>query len=323
MSSINSAAQQLKDKERVDSLWNTRYTSAELLDMEFPEPVWIVDSVITEGLTILAGPPKVGKSWLTLNIASAVSVGGNALGQISVEERGVLYLALEDSPRRLQNRLNKLDALPSKKIHFINAWFRGERGINDLHNKLREENNYQFIVVDTLGKLRSVQTESSYSADYYEIGKFKEIADDLGISVLLVHHTRKAFSNDFIDDVSGTLGVTGAADTVITLKRGRGQADGFLNVTGRDVEENEFALRMDPDIGWEMMGEAEEYRESKETNEVIHLLKESVEPLSPKDIAENLGARYDSMKVKLGRMVKSGIIRREGHGKYVYVDTPK
>jgi len=179
----------------------TSWTAAELMACEFPEPRWAVPGVIAEGLTLLAGAPKVGKSWLALGLGIAVATGGKALGALDVTAGDVLYLALEDPPRRLQERLAKVlagatapgrltlsiacEPIPAGGAQRICAWL-------DAHPDSR------LVVVDVFAKVRGAGTAngSQYEADYAAMSALKQIADRYGVAIVVVHHTRKASSED-------------------------------------------------------------------------------------------------------------------------------
>ena len=213
-------------------------TGAELRVMTFEPIEYIVGGVITAGLGILAGAPKAGKSWLAYAIALAVAGGGKVLGSIEVKGRPVLYLALEDSDRRLQRRaaaiLGDADLIPDNLTAVYEATYQQALAVIDWF--LTEHGNEQpLVVVDTFGKVKPPKkpNQDSYQADYEAAGEFKTLVDRVdGAGILLVHHTRKAESGDFVDAVSGTFGIAGAADYVAVLKRKRKSPEAMLSITG-------------------------------------------------------------------------------------------
>jgi hypothetical protein len=135
----------------------------------------------------------------------------------------------------------------------------------------------------------------------------KRIADNAGVAMLVVHHTRKAASDDFLDDVSGTQGLAGAADAILVLKRSRGQADAVLHVTGRDVEEAEYALTFAPEIGsWQMLdGPAQDYVLGDTRQQILRHLR-AVEAATPKQISDAIGTNYETTKKTCKRMADDG-----------------
>ena len=226
---------------------------------EFAPLAYAVPGVIPEGSVLLVGAPKIGKSWLVLSIALAVAAGGRALG-IEVSKRPVFYLALEDGDRRLQDRCRRLlagEAIPEelkyltrveagRVIDTISAWLDRQGGEPPL------------VILDTLGKVMppALLGESSYQRDYRVGTALKRIVDGWpGMTLLVNHHDRKANADDFVDAVSGTHGLAGAADTIVVLCRDRQDSNGLLKVTGRDVPEGEYAVRFKDGAVWELDGD--------------------------------------------------------------------
>jgi hypothetical protein len=300
----------------------TGYTAVELLATDFPEPRFAVPGIIAEGLNLLVGAPKLGKSWLALNIAIAVASGGRALGKVPVEQGGVFYLALEDGPRRLKKRLGMvLGTEPAPEgLHFETEWRALiDGGADDLSAWLAIHPDTRLVVVDVIARLRSpVRTNTDrYLLDYMVAEEVKRVADFHGVAVVAVHHTRKAAADDFIESVSGTNGLAGAADTIIALKRSRGQADAVLHATGRDIEERELALNFDAQIGtWALLGDAEEWRMSETRRQIIEAIREADQALRPKQIAEEAEADYGVVKHLVRRMVDDGQLITDGKGFY-------
>ena len=229
-------------------------TSEELLAKDFPPMVWIVPRFIASGFTILAGAPKMGKSWLALGMATALSCGGRILGEILVEECDVLYLALEDTERRLKERMSRMNVRGSPRLSLLTEWPRGNAGVKALHSWMLEHPNTKAIFIDTLGSISGVEDGNSYQETYRETADLKKIADQFDVAIVVVFHSSKQARADFVDDVIGSRGLTGAADTIITMKRPRGQHDGVLSITGRDVVEEELGIHFDVDVGsWTLM----------------------------------------------------------------------
>lgn len=237
----------------------TAWTADELMATEFAAPRWAVPGILSEGVNLLCGPPKVGKSWLSLGLALSVAAGGQAMGSVPVDGGPVLYLALEDTPRRLQSRMGKLlgtDRAPSNLTLATSCPPLPQGGSEAIAQWVERNLDARMVVIDVFAKMRGLSAPgaSAYDADYAAVGHAKRIADHYGIAVVLVHHVRKAASDDFLAEVSGTNGLAGAADATLVLKRARGQADGVLHVTGRDVDEAEYALRFYAEAGaWQLL----------------------------------------------------------------------
>jgi hypothetical protein len=302
------------------------FTAAELRTMDLPEPKWAVEGILPDGLSLLAGKPKLGKSWLALNLALAVATGGVALGSITVERGDVLYLALEDTKRRLKDRIAKLAARQElaawpETLHLARSWPRQDKGgLIALVEWLAGHPRTRLVVLDTWPKFRPFRSRGrdNYEEDYQHASEVKAIADQHGVALLALAHCRKLDATDPLDEVSGTLGLNGAADGVAVLKRERGQHDATLFVTGRDVDERQIALRWEPQYAlWSILGEAEEYRLSKQRKEVIELFDKVREPLTPTQAADLLHKNRNTVKSLLWHMGQDGDLTALDDGTYM------
>jgi hypothetical protein len=221
----------------------------------FADPTWVVPGVLPEGCCVLTGHPKFGKSFLVLAIALAAASGGGVLG-IPVEQRPVLYLALEDFDRRIQERAWKLaDGAPLPEDFYYITRENQDIALDEARKWLEANvGRKPLVIVDTLEKIRGKRGANSYGDDYEAGTKLQELLAPGG-AVVAVHHNRKdQSSEDFLDDVSGTLGLTGAVDTILNLKRKRTQREGTLSATGRDVEETIYKLLFSDDGNWRAVG---------------------------------------------------------------------
>lgn len=245
-------------------------SAAALQGKDIPPIRWIVENLIPAGLNILASPPKYGKSWAVLDLGLSVTAGGRFLGyQTSPCE--VLYLALEDSERRLKSRMIKLLAGKNAPagFHFATAAHDMDNGLFDeLEGFLKAHPKTGLIIIDTLQRVRGAVhgKEGAYAADYREVGGLKAFADGHGIAILLVHHLRKmADDSDPFNRISGTSGLMGAADTALVLtKEKRGDENATLSIVGRDVESSDTVLRFNKDAcRWENLGDADWFAEQQ------------------------------------------------------------
>jgi hypothetical protein len=291
----------------------------DIMETEFPNLPWVVPGIIPAGLTILASRPKLGKSWLSLGIGLAVATGGTVLGQIEVPKREVLYIALEDTERRLQNRLKMLlpDAQAPEGLHFALHWPKLDTtGAKALNNWVKANPETGLIIIDTLARIRGSRRGAMYDNDYKEIAEVKSIADGHGIGVIVVHHLRKAEAKDIMDMVSGSTGLTGAADTVAVLTRDRSRADATLFLGGREVEDQELALRFDSGQGWVIMGPSEEYNLTVERQQIVDLLRQEGCTMRLGDIARALGKKKPNVINLLNSLMEQGLVEKTGYGKY-------
>lgn len=305
----------------------TIFSAQALLDEKLPDPVWTVEGLIPEGLTLLAGKPKLGKSALALNLALSVSLGWQALGKLTTTTGSVLYYALEDSKRTLKGRLTKILSLEQNKPLLINFEYSLDwqaDGNLQIEEWIQRTQDAKLVIVDTLAKIRPSQGKSqSYDWDYACVSPLKTLASKHGVSILVIHHTRKAEAEDALEEVSGTLGLTGAADAVLVLRRMRGQADASLHVTGRDIEEQELALKFEFPV-WNLLGKADEYKLNQRQAAIISVLKEDGGTMSLRDIHLALsevcaGCTEPTTRKILSRMTKADQIKNDGRGKYRWI----
>lgn len=306
----------------------TAWTADQLMAAHFPEPKWAVPGILAEGVNLLAGPPKVGKSWLSLGIALAVAAGGHAFDSVPVQGGPVLYLALEDTPRRLQTRMGKVlggQAAPPGLTLVTECPPFPQGGSEAIAGWLDRNPDARMVVIDVFAKMRgpAPQGVSQYDADYVAVGYAKRIADHYGIAVVLVHHVRKAGADDFLTEVSGTNGIAGAADATLVLKRARGQADGILHVTGRDVDEAEYALKFQAASGaWQMLdGPASDHTIGDTRAAILRYVRENP-GVRPRDIVAALpDIDADTVRRYCSRMAEAGQLTKGAGGRY-YPDTP-
>ena len=205
---------------------------------------FVVDGLIVQGLYILAGAPKVGKSWLSLDICLSIAKGENILGH---ETRcgTALYLCLEDSFERIQKRLYELTDEPTENLYFaIMADTIGGGLENQIEKFKSEHSDLKIVVIDTLQMIRE-STENSYSSDYKELSVLKSLADKLEIAIVLVHHTRKCSDSDPFNMISGSTGLSGCVDgSMVLIEIKRGSRNAKLYCVGRDIENTEIPSGM-------------------------------------------------------------------------------
>lgn len=322
----------MTDTSEVDSLLSGAFTAADLQVMTFEPLREFVPSLITEGFGILAGGPKMGKSYMGLDIVNACGSGGFALGNVPAEECDVLYLALEDSQRRLQSRMRqiltpgrtwpsrlvlKTSILPGMVAATLTEWY-------EAHPK-------SLVVLDTLTKNRPQRPPGAdpYIADYRFGSALKDVVDaSPGSALLAIHHTRKMAAEDFLDTLSGTQGIAGAADYVLVLRRKRKSSDASLSVTGRDILEDEYALVVE-DGRWRIDGAtfAEAAAKAQQRkDEPSNLGDRSLEAVkfvsarastTPKDLAEHLGIDNKIAGNLLGNLSDGGYVTKASRGTYL------
>jgi len=301
-------------------LASAAFSADQLQSMKFPPVKFVVPGYIVEGVTLVAGKPKIGKSWLVMHAAIAVARGGYTLGNIQCIEGDVLYCALEDNPRRLQRRMKKLfksDPWPSRLSFVCDMPRLKDGGVQLIREWIECHPEARLIAIDTLVKVRDPRAvqDSSYEADYASVAQLKSLADEKGVAIVLVHHVRKMAADDPLDTVSGTTGLTAAVDSVLVLTRdGSGTT---LHGRGRDIEEIEDAVEFDREAClWRVTGKAVEVRRTDERTAIIGILRGADGPLAPREVADLSGQSYDAVRAMLTRMHKANEIRKAGRGQY-------
>ena len=201
---------------------------------------FVVDNLLAQGLYILAGAPKVGKSWLALDMCLSIAKGEKVLGKETLCGHAV-YLSLEDSLIRLQNRLYELTDEPSDNLNFAIMAESISNGLPEQIEYCRKRfDDLKIVFIDTLQMVRN-ESESSYSSDYKELSVMKALADKLGIAIVLVHHTRKCSDSDPFNMISGSTGLSGCVDgSMVLIESKRGSRKAKLYCVGRDIENQEI-----------------------------------------------------------------------------------
>ena len=205
---------------------------------------FVVDTLLSQGLHILAGSPKVGKSWLALWLCLCVAKG-EPVWNFPTFRGSVLYLCLEDSYSRIQNRLLDITDNAPADLCFATVSEKLHSGLEEqIEGFLGAHPDTALVVIDTLQRIRAVGNEANpYASDYRDIGVLKALADQHRIAVLLIHHLRKMNDDDPMNMISGTTGLSGATDSNFVLRRSkRRENTATLYCTGRDIVYRELSL---------------------------------------------------------------------------------
>lgn len=261
------------------------YSAQQLAKMTLPPMRYIVDEVIPMGLGVLVAKPKIGKSWMILDLCLSVADGASFLG-FQTHKHGTLYLALEDGPTRMQTRIKKVleDKPAPSHMHIMFEAPRLDGGLLDqLESYLDEHPDIHLVCIDTLSKIKpkAKPFENAYDSDYDYLGILKKFADSRGICLLIVHHTRKGKNiDDAFDNINGSTGIMGAADFTIVLdKQNRMDDEASFILTGRDIEQQERIISFDKDrCKWTMQGTATEIAAQRriqayEDNPIVQTLR--------------------------------------------------
>jgi hypothetical protein len=312
-------------RRREAKLAPVTHTGNELRDMEFPPITWAVPGILPAGVALFGGREKMGKSWLAFGLCISVATGGVALGQRRVQQGDALYLSLEDSERRLHRRIGKLaDAeVDLGRFHYVAQWEPADRGgVEDLDLWLEDHPETRLVVIDTLKRIRPSTSgrRSMYDDDYEAVQPFVPLASRHDVALVLIHHlNQQSNPDDPFDWFSGSAGLVAAAEGILLFRRKRGDADAYLTIDGKDIEERtELAVKWDPLAAtWTVIGDAEEHRISKTRQDILRIVADADEPMGPTDVADALDQPANTIKQRMYQMSKDGELRVESRGRYV------
>lgn len=221
-------------------------------------PKMLIDGVLSDGLAIMAGDSKIGKSWMVLWMCLQISKGEPVWG-LPTRKTDVVYLALEDREWRVQQRMQDLTDTPPDNLHF--GFSCGQLGAeleSQIEDVLKDYPSTGLLFIDTLQMVRdNVSAKvNAYAQDYKDLSSLKKIADNHGICIFVVHHTRKERDGgNIFNDMTGSTGIMGVADTGMILRKDDRFGDNAtLCITGRDVEEKKLKMQM-CGVKWEITEE--------------------------------------------------------------------
>lgn len=281
----------------------------ELLAMDFPEPIWLVPDLIPIGLVSLAGKPKVGKSFMALQLAIAMASGGFFLGK-QVDQSNVLYLALEDSPRRLKNRLVSMKAPGGIPLTFKTSYkLMNEGGINDLYVDITA-NEFKLVILDTFGRSTGKLEVRDYSENVLLLGQLQSMAQEAGITMLLVDHHSKMAGENPILDLIGSIGKSATFDSIMALYKNQGKSGAKLMIVGRDQEDCDLAVEFDPvTFCWQSMGDLKSHFQ-QEILDAIKALQRTGDLATNANISQHLDADRGNVSKQIAFLISTGKVKK-------------
>jgi hypothetical protein len=282
-------------------------SAKEILERKLDPVDYVVPGIIAVGSALFIAKPKSGKTYLIIDAGYAVATGGKALGSISCDAGDVLLLLLEDNIGRFQRRLKqRVDSsrLPERlQVAFQDGTRRIDTGLLDqIRGWHKSVANPRLVAIDTLTAVRPLGVDNKrniFQAEYELCRAITDLAHELNIAIIIVHHMRKLSSDDVLDDVSGTLGLNAAVDTIIGLRKTTGGYE--LKGRGRDVDEFELGL-IRGDGRWKAVGSADELRMSGERKAAVDVLRAAGVPMTVGDIAKEMGGKPNTVRKMLERM---------------------
>lgn len=320
------------NKEKAKARPPEPFTLADLQHEEIPPVRWAVPDFLPEGLAVLAGKAKLGKSWMALNLIIAVGEGSKAFHYFETLAGDCLYLALEDTKRRLKGRTEQLR--PNQewtgRVWCEVEWPTTEAGgLDAIEAWLGQHPEARLVVIDTFQKLKPKDgtgpKANMYAEDYAAVGEIKTIADRYGVCIMLITHLNKGQHDDWVNNITGSTGISGAADTLMNLdrKRAGGEDDGdpFLLITGRDVQEQAWGAKLSAEGVWKITGKLSDVVRVKEYDavrvEMRRMWIDGIREVTPALMAKATGKRAYNCNRALIDATEEGFIERITRGVYM------
>lgn len=296
-----------------------RTNTIDIMATVFDPIRWTIPGYIAEGFSVLAGRQKLGKTWLALDWALAVACGGAAMGEVMCDQGNVLYVDMENGPRRIQRRINTIfpnGAPDLSRLEWVTDGPPLDKGfIPALDEWRRSVAKAKLIVIDVLQRIKPAGSpnRNSYENDYVAWSPLQKWATDHASAVVGLHHTKKGGADDPLEALSGSNGLSACADTTLVLDRDENGIT--LYVRGRDIDEKEDAMLFSSGL-WSVKGDASKVRMTSERRAIIEALDEATEPMSPTDLADATEMPNTNVRQIVSRMSRAGEIEKVGRGKY-------
>ena len=284
-------------------------TLDEIIQMEFPAQDWLIENLLPIGSALLAGPPKIGKSYFILSL----------IKKIFDDDKGIYYFAGEDSLRRLQTRINQLDIKPGSGEAYFHAG-RSSPLANDALTHIEEFLNakpsVKAVFIDTMQLVLPHQNKArDYSAYVYDLKPWSDLASQKNVCILMVHHTRKNTNESDqypLDGVLGSQGINASFDTILVMKKSKDGRGCVLNLAGKDVEENEYRLKKQK-YGWEIAGLEALASLGDRQSQVYNFIKENP-GVTQTELAQELNMDLGNLSRRIVKQVKQNLIERKSTG---------
>jgi hypothetical protein len=326
--SLNAAVLNVLVKTIEESEPLTTLTADYILNTDWAEPIWAIPNLLPAGLAFLAGKAKLGKSWLALQLALAVAIGGTVLGQRLHQAGPVLYLALEDTPRRLKERMKKQGWPRGVPVEFVTMnEFKDRMGSflqegADRLAELIEDKGYYLVIVDTLSRA-CFDDPNKNELMAAILAPIQALALSQNVALMLIDHHTKASGGvmDAVGDILGGTSKGATLDTAWGLYRERGKTDANLAITGREVEEQNLRLSFDKSTGiWQYGGDYYALKLTNRRQEYLALIEDLGGRAQAPEIARNLGRSVQATRQALNELVNGGYLRKETQDRLVFYE---
>jgi hypothetical protein len=296
-------------------------TDTELLAKDIPPVNFIIPGLLpATGLAVVGGSPKMGKSLMMTDLGLAISGGGRFLNVFDVGVREVLYLCLEDTEQRMQERIRTMqpDCPGSDRIHLAFDWEdNGDDTLGHLGSLLENHAEVEIVIIDTISRFSKSLVGGQYTKQYEGFAGLKKFADTHNILIVIVHHLRKSKSHDPFEMLYGSNAMSGAADLIWILQRERGEDYAKLIVSGRDVPDQTLPLKLvESLLTWIVDDQATEDLLGPELMKVFEILYNKGVPMSLEEISIASGFKKPVLSKYLKILIEHGDIEKVGYGKY-------
>jgi hypothetical protein len=297
------------------------YTLRDSQQRDIPPIEWIVAGLLCEGLNLLSGNPKGGKSYLSLGTAIAVALGGKVLSSIDVSLCRVLYIAVEDGERRIKSRASYMladEAEWPSNVHIAHKWpMMTAPGLVRLRAWFQRYPDTKLVIIDTWNGVRPAHRAHGdlVKEEYDALTRLKEIGDEFHAAILVIHHMAQRTKEDSIYQAAGTHAMAAVPDVVINFHK-KGDNEAELEVQPRDEEKHNWLVKRDERTSfWLLQGETEVV-EAKRNRLAIYELLEENGPMKPKAIAGSLCLSLPTAQSLCQRMARDGELNHEDYGRY-------
>jgi len=298
-------------------------TGSDLMQKKFEEPRYLWDAVLPDaGLAVMAASKASGKTMILLQLADAIAKGRDYLG-LPTQRTKTLFLELELSERRTQQRLSKMGIVPDGGLGFAFRWPQGQNGLNAIADIVRE-NEYGLVIVDVMQMLWPMDADANSYQDVYSVlSPFRQMANDLDVMIILVTHRRKMETADYVDGVIGSVGIAANSDVILSLLRTRGEDEAILYIDGNDIESKKLALQFNSNpLGFTLSSASpEEIGLTPERREIIEAIRELGGTARPGQIGEMLGKDRSNVGHLMQTMADRGILKLVKTGTYTLKNT--
>jgi hypothetical protein len=325
------AAREKQAEERRARLSKVYFVSGEkMMKKDYPQPRYLWQGILPDsGLAVCASSKASGKTLLLLQLADAIARGRDFLGIPTIPAK-ILFLELELSEAKTTQRLRKMGITTTDNLIFsyntkTKQWPQGEEGLKTLRDAI-EEHSFELVIVDVLQRLWPMNADfNSYQDSYNVLAPLRQLANDLGVLIILVTHRRKMETADFLDGVMGSVGIVANADVILSIQRQRGENEAVLFCEGNDIESKQLALQFEINpLGFTLSDASPgEIGQTQERRAILDALRELGVPMKTGEIAKAAGKSSADVSMLLNKLARQGLVVKVGYGLWTLAENFK